>query len=98
MNANAKANQEELLARMDTYHKKRMAMFEAYEKRTIACLGQTEAIKEKTVTDPEMMQPMEDHQEVPKEDVVVRPVRGLRKWRRGRKLTARRRGEPKELN
>jgi hypothetical protein len=28
----------------------------------------------------------------------VRPVRGLRKWRRGRKLTARRRGEPKELN
>jgi hypothetical protein len=36
MNANAKANQEDLLARMDVYHEKRMAMFDAYEKRMMA--------------------------------------------------------------
>jgi hypothetical protein len=97
MKEDRKANQEELLARMDAYHKKRMAMFDAYEKRMIACLGQTEANKEKTEQDPGMMQSVEEHQDVPSEDVVVRPVKGLKKRCRGRKSTAGRRGEPKEL-
>jgi hypothetical protein len=30
-------------------------------------------------------------------EAIVRPIRGLRKRRKGRKLTAERRGEPKEL-
>jgi hypothetical protein len=41
---------------------------------------------------------VEEHQDVPSEYVVVMPVKGLRKRRRGRKSTAGRRGEPKELN
>jgi hypothetical protein len=53
------AGQAEMVARldekMDDYHKKRMAMFDAYEKRMIACLGQTEDKREKTVPDSEMM-------------------------------------------
>jgi hypothetical protein len=32
MKEDRKANQEELLARKDAYHEKRMAMFDAYEK------------------------------------------------------------------
>jgi hypothetical protein len=44
-----------------------------------------------------MMQSIEEHQDVPNEDVAVVPVNGLRKRRRGRKSTAGRRGEPKEL-
>jgi hypothetical protein len=51
-----------------------MAMFDAYEKRMMACLGQTEANKEKTVPDPEMMQSVEEHQEVPREDAIVKSV------------------------
>jgi hypothetical protein len=96
MNANAKANQEELLARMDAYHEKRMAKFDAYEKRMVACLGQTEANIEKIEQDPGMMQSVEEHQDVPSEDVVVRQVRGLWKRRSVRKLAAERRQKPQE--
>jgi hypothetical protein len=38
------------------------------------------------------------HEEVPREDTAVMPVRGLRKQRRGRKQAAGRREEPKKLN
>jgi hypothetical protein len=82
------ANKEEILARID-------AMFDVYEKRTMACLGQTEANTEKI--DPGMMQSVEEHQDVPREEVVVRQVKGLRKRRRVRKSTTGQRGEPKEL-
>jgi hypothetical protein len=43
-----------------------------------------------------MMQSVEEHQ-VPKEDAVVKSVKGRKKRSRGRKSTAGRRGEPKEL-
>jgi hypothetical protein len=46
--------------------------------------------------DPGMMQSVEEHQEMPTEDAAVVPVKGLRKRHRGRKLTAGRRGQPKE--
>jgi hypothetical protein len=55
----------------------------------------TEANTEKFEQDPGMMQSVEEHQDVPSEDV-VRAVKGLRKRRRGRKITAGRRIEPKE--
>jgi hypothetical protein len=74
-----------------------MAIFVAYEKRMMACLGHMEANIEKTVPDPEMMQSVEEHQEIPREDAIVKPTKGRRKRRRGRKSTAGRRGEPKEL-
>jgi hypothetical protein len=38
---------------------------------------------EKIEPDPGMMQSAEEHQDVPSEDVVVRPVKGLKKRRRG---------------
>jgi hypothetical protein len=57
-----KADKDDLLTRMETkiesYHEKRMAMFDAYEKRMMACLGQTEANTEKIEEDPGMMQSM----------------------------------------
>jgi hypothetical protein len=56
----------------------------------------TEANTEKIEQDTEMMQSAEEHQDVPSEDVTVMPVKGLKKWRRVRKSTAGRRGEPKE--
>jgi hypothetical protein len=77
------ADQEDMLTRMD-------AIFETYKKRMRAT--------KKTEQNPEMMQSAEEHQDVPSEDIAVMPVKGLKKWRRGRKSTAGRRGEPKELN
>jgi hypothetical protein len=43
------------------------------------------------------MESEEKHQEAPKEDAVVKPVKGRKKRHRGRKPAAGRRGEPKEL-
>jgi signal transduction protein with GAF and PtsI domain len=58
-----KADKEEKLTRMETltdaYHEKRMAMFDAYEKRMMACIGQTEANTEETEQDPGMIQSVE---------------------------------------
>jgi hypothetical protein len=88
--------QVRLLKRMDAYHEERMAMSDAHQKRMIAYLGETDANTEKINLG--MMQSAEEHQDVPSEDVAVMPVKGLKKRRRGRKSTAGRRGEPKELN
>jgi hypothetical protein len=78
-------NKEDLLIKMETlidaYHEKRMTMFDAYEKRMMVCLGQTEAT-ESIKPDPGLMQPAEEHQDNLSEDVVVRPVKGLKKRRR----------------
>jgi hypothetical protein len=63
---------------LDTYHKKRMAIFDTYEKRIIACLGMTEATEEKIVLNPETMQSVE-HQEVPREDAMVKLAKGPKK-------------------
>jgi hypothetical protein len=41
------------------------------------------------------MQPVEEYQEIPKEDTAVMPVGGLRKRRRDRNLVAERRQKPK---
>jgi hypothetical protein len=96
--ANRKANKEEILARMDTYHEKRIAMFDAYEKRMMACLGQTEANTEKIEQDAGMMQSVEEHQNSLTEDFTVMPIREPRKQRRVRKLAVQRCQKPKERN
>jgi hypothetical protein len=64
---------------------------------TTACHEATNADLEKIEPDPGMMQSVGEHQEVPKEHATMKPVKGRMKQRRGRKLTAGRRGEPKEL-
>jgi hypothetical protein len=46
---------------------------------------------------PEENESVAEHQEVPKEDSLVKPVKGRKKQHRGRKLAAGRCGEPKEL-
>jgi hypothetical protein len=74
------ANQEELLAKMDL-------MMVTWNTHT-----ETKKIEQ----DPEMMQSVEEHQDIPTEDVAVMPVRELRKWRRVWKLAAERRQKPKK--
>jgi hypothetical protein len=44
-----------------------------------------------------MMQPVGEHQEVPREEAAVKPVERRKKRHRGRKQAAGRHGEPKEL-
>jgi hypothetical protein len=95
-NANAKANQEELLARMHAYHEKRMAMLDAHHKSIVASLGQMEANTKKIEQDPGMIQSVEEHQEIPTEDTAIIPVGELRKWRRVWKLTTEHCQKPKE--
>jgi hypothetical protein len=55
---------------------------------TTVCHEATEADIEKSEPDSGMMQSVAEHQEVPREDAAVMPVRGLRKQRRGRKQAA----------
>jgi hypothetical protein len=63
------------------------------------CRSETAASQEGTKTEPEpgTMQSMEEHQEIPKEKAVVKPIKGRKKRHRDRKPAAGRRGEPDEL-
>jgi hypothetical protein len=89
---------EQIMTFLQLFEKKMMAMLDARHKSIMTSLGLTEAKTAKNIEqDSGMMQSVEEHQEIPTEDVAVMPVRGLRKRRRNRKLTGRRRGEPKEL-
>jgi hypothetical protein len=63
----------------------------------VAIQEATEANTEKTEPDRRMMQSVAEHQVALKEDDVVKPVKGWKKRRRGRKPAAGRRGETKEL-
>jgi hypothetical protein len=68
----------------------------------MACLGKTEATDfkanaEKTEPNPGMMQFVAEHQVVPKEEATVKPVKGRKKRRRGRKPASGQHEEPKEL-
>jgi hypothetical protein len=63
-----------LQASQDAYQERMDAMFEAYKKGMMAT--------KKIEKNPGMMQSAEGHQDVPNENVTVRPVKGLRKRRR----------------
>jgi hypothetical protein len=78
--------QEEMLAELNAKMDANLAVI----KYTI------NAFKEKMEPNPEDNETVVEHQGIPREDVVVRPVKGLKKRRRGRKLIAERRGEPKK--
>jgi hypothetical protein len=71
-----------------------ISQMDALQERIMACLGKTEATDLKA--NPEEMQSKAEHQDVPKEQVVVKPVGGLKKRHRGRNLVAERRWKPKE--
>jgi hypothetical protein len=49
------------------------------QEKTTACNKVTDKIEQ----DPRMMQSVEEHQDIRTEDIVVRPVNGLKKRRRG---------------
>jgi hypothetical protein len=63
---------------------------------TTASHEATEADAEKIEPNPGMMHSISEHEEVPKEDAIVKPVKGRKKRHRGQKLAAGQRGEPKE--
>jgi hypothetical protein len=69
-----------------------------------ACQGMTawhevtETDTEKIEPDPGMMQSVVEHQVAPKDDAIVKLVKGWKKRHRGRKPAAGRRGEPKEMS
>jgi hypothetical protein len=65
-------------------------------KERTACQEAAEANPEKLETNPEMMQSVGEHREVPKEEAAVRSSGALKKWHRGRHLASGRRREPKE--
>jgi hypothetical protein len=82
MNANRKAKREDLKDMTEGMlrDKQNPWLTEKQDgrKETTACQEATE----RTELDPGMMQSIGEHQEVPKEEAIVMPVRGLRKWRR----------------
>jgi hypothetical protein len=63
-----------------------------------ACEDVTEDSPEKMEPNPQEKEAVVEREDVPNEDIAVIPVKGLKKRRRGRKSTAGRRREPKELN
>jgi hypothetical protein len=95
-----RAETKSILAETKAMRDKRM---EAYtndnRKETTVCQDAMESNPEKMGPNPEeMMQSLEGHQEVPKEDATVaKPVNERRKRHRGQKLTAGQCGEPKDL-
>jgi hypothetical protein len=89
---NLKKTMEELLSKME----ERMT---ANQAKTDGKLRELTETIEKTLTEPsqEMMQSTEEHQEVPREDAAIIPVRRRKRQHRGWKQAAGQRGEPKEL-
>jgi hypothetical protein len=71
-------------------------IMECQTKHLMMAIWNTNPEAMKIEQDPRMMQSMEEHQDVPSEDVVLRPVKGLKKRRRVWKLAAERRQKPKE--
>jgi hypothetical protein len=100
--ARIKANQEEMMAKMQEDIKSGQAemrsILDAWltdlkdgRKETTACQEATE-----TETHPGMMQSIEEQQEIPKGEAAGMPVEGLRKRRRARNLASERRQRRKE--
>jgi hypothetical protein len=75
--------EKRIIASIHAYHEKRMAMFDAYEKRMMKTCNTHIEIK-KIEQDPEMMQSVEEHQDISTEDVAEMPVGEPNKRRRVR--------------
>jgi uncharacterized protein YdaU (DUF1376 family) len=87
--AEMKADREMMAAETKDMRNKRMeAHMSDGQKETTACQDAMEANLEKTESNPGIMQYIEEHQEIPKEEAAVKPVGGPRKRRRVRNLTA----------
>jgi hypothetical protein len=96
--------QDKMKAYREDFKSDQAKMIAAFKERMDALIAnitidrkETTASQEDTETkpDPEKMQSVEEHQQIPKEDAAVMPVGGLRKRRRDRNLAAGRRQKPK---
>jgi hypothetical protein len=100
METNRQADRERTETNHDdlikTVKEEMRAMVDACHKEMMACLGKTEADREKPDPDLGMMQSAEEHQEFTKKDAAVIPVGEPRKRRRVRNLAAERRQKQKE--
>jgi hypothetical protein len=102
MKATMDANTEATLAKLATKEDMKAEMEDLLSKmdeRIAAIQGKTD-VKLEELTEPkeEMMQSAEEHHVVPDEDAVEAPVRIRKRRHSGRKETAGRRLEPKELD
>jgi hypothetical protein len=95
MLAEIKADQGRMEAKMDANHKKMMALLDAHHERTMASLGKTEATNFKA--NPEEMESVMEHREVPNEEVAVKSSATIKRRHRGWKPAAGRRGKPKKM-
>jgi hypothetical protein len=84
------------MTRLEAIHDKTDANQTRVEPETKTNQEKMEATDLKELN-PEEMESKGEHREVPKKVAVVEPVKGWKKWHRGRKQAAGRRGEPKEL-
>jgi hypothetical protein len=95
-----RADMEEILSRMEedskAWQEKMKAERGADREQWKAKMDEMFAKLDRKAS-PEMMQSIGEHQEVPREEAAVIPVRGWKRRHRGRKQAAGRHGEPKEL-
>jgi hypothetical protein len=95
MDANMKSSQEQLQENLKRIIEE---MTSITRKEMMACREKTEARQEEEKpTSVDRKPGVAEHQEVPKEDAVVQPVKGWKKRHRGKRQAAERLGEPKEL-
>jgi hypothetical protein len=101
MEADRKADHEEMMAMMKAWGETLDAWSTDTKdngEETMACQEKMEVRLEEEEPTSVEMKPEVPHEEVPREDAAVMPIRGLRKQRRGRKQAAGRREELKKLN
>jgi hypothetical protein len=91
MMAKIRAETDAIRTETKAVHERRMAKLDVHQKWTTANRESTE-----TKPDPGIMQYIEEHQEIAKEDAAVMPVRKPRKRRRICNLAAERRQKKKE--
>jgi hypothetical protein len=91
MLAEIKAIRQRMMVKLNA----RKAELDARHERMMACIGKTEDTELKAK--PEENGPVEEHQEIPKENAAVKYSRTMKTRNRGLHQAAKRRGEPKKL-
>jgi hypothetical protein len=101
--AEMKTTENDIQEKMDAslthrkYNRKKRASCKETMEETTAYHEATEVYTGKIKPDPRIIQSVEDPQEVPKEDAIVKPVKGRKKRHRVRKLIAGRGRDPKAM-
>jgi hypothetical protein len=97
MKAEREADREERKAEREADREQSKADVEQILAKMEERMTATQAKTDMKAGREEMMQSVGEHQEVPREEAAVIPVRGRKRRHRGRKQAAGRHGEPKEL-